>query len=286
MSHLTSRKTHRASRALVLAVPLAAALLLGRTTAFAAVTTPARDSIATLSFSDLAFSNARLRIDATQTIGPGSDGSKAVSFGVAPSIDSYSLSSAGAVAVTLDAFTPPGDFDLTVNASGAGSWTITEGFAGSDDIFGPGPLYFYRGGNDVFVPFTNAKLPALELTLFVGGLVDEGGSFGIGFTIPGNWSTTGGLDSTTGQYFLAGLDSQWSIDTAFVYDPVTDLTRFHATNPAYEGVLSEHPSPFLDVYFFGSVPEPGSWVMLIAGFGLTGAALRRKPVLATVAARS
>ena len=26
----------------------------------------------------------------------------------------------------------------------------------------------------------------------------------------------------------------------------------------------------------GSVPEPGSWMLLIAGFGLTGAALRRR----------
>ena len=30
------------------------------------------------------------------------------------------------------------------------------------------------------------------------------------------------------------------------------------------------------VQLLGSVPEPGSWVMLIAGFGLTGSALRRR----------
>ena len=35
---------------------------------------------------------------------------------------------------------------------------------------------------------------------------------------------------------------------------------------------------------FGSVPEPASWALLIAGFGLTGAAMRRRVTLATVAA--
>ena len=259
-----------------LAAPIAALGLLAAPPALADVTTPARDSISTISFDDLGFRNARLRIDATQTIGAGSSGSKAVSFGVAPSIESYALSSTGSVGVTLDAFTPPGDFDLTVNASGAGSWTITEGFRGSDDIFGVGPLYRFTDFNDYFVPFVNNGLRALELTLFVGGLVDDGGSFGVGFNVPGDFSTTNGLASTTGQYFLAGLDPQWEIDTAFVYDPVANVTRFHATNLNYEGVFSDHPSPFLDVYFFGSVPEPDSWAMMIAGFGLVGATARRR----------
>ena len=254
----------------------AAALMLIPAASVAQVTTPARDSLATLSFDNLLFDNARLRIDATQTIGAGSTGSKTVSFDVAPSLESYSLSSTGAVGVTLDAFTPPGSFDLTVAASGAGSWTIVEGFSGSDDIFGPGPLYRFTDYNDIFVPFANNQLRALELTLFIGGLVDDGGSFGVGFTIPGDWSTTGGLGSTTGQYFLANLDPAWSIDTAFVYDSFANVTRFHATNPSYDGVASDHPSPFLDVYFFGSVPEPTSWAMMIAGFGLVGTAARRR----------
>jgi hypothetical protein len=33
----------------------------------------------------------------------------------------------------------------------------------------------------------------------------------------------------------------------------------------------------------GAVPEPASWAMLIAGFGLTGAAMRRRRVTAAVA---
>ena len=33
-----------------------------------------------------------------------------------------------------------------------------------------------------------------------------------------------------------------------------------------------------------SVPEPASWALLIGGFGLTGAALRRRGIMAPVAA--
>jgi hypothetical protein len=35
------------------------------------------------------------------------------------------------------------------------------------------------------------------------------------------------------------------------------------------------------VFFGGAVPEPGSWVMMIAGFGLVGAVVRRRRTLAT-----
>ncbi|WP_254605034.1 PEPxxWA-CTERM sorting domain-containing protein [Sphingomonas bacterium] len=70
------------------------------------------------------------------------------------------------------------------------------------------------------------------------------------------------------------------IDTSFVYDPVAKLTRFHATNPAYEGVDSDHPSPFLDVLFVGAartaVPEPVTWAMMIAGFAAIGFAMRQR----------
>ncbi len=259
----------------LVAISLSATFLLGFATARASVTTPARESVATISFSDPAFRDARMEIEATQTIGAGSSGANQVVFDAAPSLESYQLSSTGAVGVTLNAFTPPSGFDLTVSASGAGSWRVTERFSASDDLFGPGPLYRYDDRNDVFVPFLNNRLPTLELTLFIGGLVDDGGQFGVGFTIPGNWSTTSGLVSSTHQYFLANLDDKWKIDTAFVYDERADMTRFHAINTAYEGIDSEHPSPFLDVYFFGSVPEPGGRVMLVS-FAAIGFAVRRR----------
>ena len=181
------------------ALPLAAALLLSPAAAPAQVTTPARDSIATISFSDLSFSDARLQINASQTIGAGSSGTKNVVFGAAPSLQDYALSSTGAVGVAINAFTPPAGFDLAVTAEGAGSWSIAEDFVASDDLDGPGPLYRYSdfGG-----------LPALELFLGIGGLVDTGGMFGVGLAIPGDWSTTNGLGSTTGQYVFGGIDPE------------------------------------------------------------------------------
>lgn len=41
------------------------------------------------------------------------------------------------------------------------------------------------------------------------------------------------------------------------------------TNPGYEGIVTS-----------GAVPEPASWAMLIAGFGLVGTALRRRAAMA------
>lgn len=267
-----------------LALLSAFAVLFGPATAFADVVTPARESQSTISFSDPAFSDARLRINATQTIASGSSGARNEIFAVSPNLQSYALSSTGAVGVTLNSLTPPdvnypfNDFDLTVAASGGGSWTITEDFAADSDPFGFGPLYRYSDRNDIFYDFVNNTLPTLEFYLPIGGLVDIGGRFGIGFTIAGDWSTTGGLASTTGQHYLANLDPAWSIDQSFVFDPVANVTRFHATNPSYEGVDSDHPSPGLDVFFFGAaaaVPEPGTWATLILGFGLVGGSIRR-----------
>ena len=254
------------------------ALLLAATPVAAQVTTPARNTLATISFNDVSFNNAAVRLDATQTIGAGSSGQKQVTFDAFPTLQSYNLSSTGQVNVSLNAFTPPSSFDLTVAARDAGTWTIAETFVASDDpINGPPPLYRFSNGNDLLIPFTNSSLPALELYLPIAGLVDDGGSFGIGFVIPGDFSTTAALDSRSGQHFLAYLDPDWSIDTNFVYDAGVNVTRFHATNPNYTGLGTPGQSPQLDVYFFGNaVPEPATWASMILGFGVVGAAMRRQ----------
>ena len=69
----------------------AALLLLAFSTAHASVVTPARDSIATLSFVNPDFSDARMVINATQTIAAGSSGSRSVVFDANPSLESYAL---------------------------------------------------------------------------------------------------------------------------------------------------------------------------------------------------
>jgi hypothetical protein len=46
-------------------------------------------------------------------------------------------------------------------------------------------------------------------------------------------------------------------------------------NPLGPGFASAYIDPVIDISI-SSVPEPASWAMLIAGFGLTGAAMRRR----------
>jgi hypothetical protein len=56
----------------------------------------------------------------------------------------------------------------------------------------------------------------------------------------------------------------------FAIDAVDDVTRlvFRSTGEAFEfDTIAVSPDP---------VPEPGTWAMLIAGFGLVGAAMRRR----------
>lgn len=51
-------------------------------------------------------------------------------------------------------------------------------------------------------------------------------------------------------------------------------------NPALDGTNAELADFIPDASgFTASVPEPASWAMLIVGFGLSGAVLRRRPVL-------
>ena len=82
------------------------------------------------------------------------------------------------------------------------------------------------------------------------GLLDPTVSFGTQTVIPG-------LD-------LAAFDAMgWRLN----YDVLTSLDREFSTR---------------SIPFLSTVPEPSNWAMLIAGFGLTGAAMRRRKI--TVAA--
>lgn len=60
----------------------------------------------------------------------------------------------------------------------------------------------------------------------------------------------------------------YKIETALAPQSVPDTRTDPVAPPIiYSGVFVPPP---------GSVPEPASWLMLIAGFGLTGAAMRRR----------
>lgn len=54
-----------------------------------------------------------------------------------------------------------------------------------------------------------------------------------------------------------------------------EWTAFGGTAPNDQFAFGATPNN-VAVFSFGVVPEPASWALLIAGFGLTGAAMRRK----------
>jgi hypothetical protein len=70
------------------------------------------------------------------------------------------------------------------------------------------------------------------------------------------------------------------VDCAANYNLAGAQFFIAATGPG-DVTLTIHDSPFA-----GAVPEPESWALLIAGFGVTGAALRRRRAQAATRARA
>jgi hypothetical protein len=65
--------------------------------------------------------------------------------------------------------------------------------------------------------------------------------------------------------------------------PITSITvdnRTGIVDASVFDVVSFSVAPFVAGPGVGAVPEPASWTMLIAGFGLAGAAMRRSRRLA------
>ncbi|OYQ27821.1 hypothetical protein CHU93_09765 [Sandarakinorhabdus cyanobacteriorum] len=105
------------------------------------------------------------------------------------------------------------------------------------------------------------------------------GGLQVAFGDPRNDGSSELSAARSGLASLAGLPSSYSpvvgakfdaykIETALAPQSVPDTRTDPVAPPIiYSGVFVPPP---------GSVPEPASWLMLIAGFGLTGAAMRRR----------
>jgi hypothetical protein len=78
------------------------------------------------------------------------------------------------------------------------------------------------------------------------------------------------LVSTPVSFFLDNSveNAAGSVDFVRFYDDVLDAHQV--------GQLWNNGSPLGSSALTGAVPEPANWAMLIAGFGLTGAAMRRR----------
>ena len=112
---------------------------------------------------------------------------------------------------------------------------------------------------------------------------------------------TGGNFYTDTIYHPAGSSSSEFLEISFAPASLSSLTIFGRTdccsqrdmynvqifagsNLLYSGVLNaDNDLHSASVSFGSAVPEPTTWSMLIAGFGLVGAAARRRRTLAAAA---
>ena len=96
-------------------------------------------------------------------------------------------------------------------------------------------------------------------------VLDGGGN--VLFTVSG-----GDFSEADGNQLVAGTNMR----VFFTADPGTPISalRFTSTGVAFE----------FDDFAASAVPEPASWALLIAGFGLVGTALRRRPAIARYSA--
>lgn len=131
--------------------------------------------------------------------------------------------------------------------------------------------YYVQGGGQAI--FSSIKA-LTELSLYIGSLDNynsiEFWSGGVGGTSVGTWS---GLD-----YAPANGDQGAGVtNRRFYFDfggSTVDTVVFKSTSNSFE----------FDNIAVSAVPEPGVWALMIAGFGMMGAALRRRRSVAGVLA--
>ncbi len=115
------------------------------------------------------------------------------------------------------------------------------------------------------------------VTALANGYFSTGSNYGDGYQAS-HWKAPGGCSNFLGimnPYICNGLtDSVSGLDLAF-FDAIGWNTSVDVlANPGYLYSTKQAYAAFA-----ASVPEPGSWAMLIAGFGLTGAVMRRRRIV-------
>ena len=265
---------------------------------------PSRTSTAFVDAAKSDLSDARLTIEASTNVVATGSASRALEFSPPDGFTSVTGSTTGIATLTAPQietrYDPTYGFPYPVatatagaSGPGTGTFTIHESFATDTDPYSFAALHYYPDGSIYkdpaygFLPaFTNTNLPSVELLLFIAGagLVDEGGMFTYNVVLSGDFSTTAGLNSGSGQHYLNSFNyDAFAITKNFVYDPTSNTTTFSAVDRKYRydpsGDHDLDPSLQLDLFLLGTpdgVPEPATWAMLTLGFGGIGYALRRK----------
>jgi hypothetical protein len=173
------------------------------------------------------------------------------------------------------------DFDSISSGASVDSY-----YAGGMDSAGEvGPNYgvtFTPGDWITLSGFGETSQPNLAFSASGLGVIDfASGTPSISFTYGGF------TDSTLNVY--SGLDGTGTLLASDLL-PANDPNAFSFESLPFTGtamsvVLSAGSGQFgLDDLTFGAVPEPASWAMMVLGFALAGAAVRKRAVVGVVTA--
>jgi hypothetical protein len=177
-----------------------------------------------------------------------------------------------------------GDFEIgtldgwTLSDSGSGSWYVI-GNGGDTALKGFGTPKLADGGN--FVAMTDQTNPGshnLSQTLTL-----SGGAFVLSFEARGNdQSNSGGIPE---QQYIVTVDGNTVAGPIITSDWGTYTFDLNLSAGAHTFAFQENDNRNFytagldNVSLTDAVPEAPTWAMLITGFGLVGAALRRRAVV-------
>ena len=116
----------------------------------------------------------------------------------------------------------------------------------------------------------------LTLTWWAGSWAqNSSGVLGASLLDASNDGALAGL-STTFDYLPGAASSSWTMYTLTAYVPASGSVRVRFTGDSSSNARGAPGLDNVSLTAKAAVPEPAAWALMIAGFGLAGAALRRR----------